>query len=85
MPLACNLCLAFDREVWTVVKVSLAGGDAVTSYFGLRTFALDDGPKCKRPLLNGNFTFLAGFLDQVMHGWYTWLVYMAASWRFHGC
>jgi len=38
--------------------------DAVTSYFGLRTFALGDGPKGRRPLLNGNFTFLAGFLDQ---------------------
>ena len=40
------------------------GADAVLSYFGLRTFALGDGPKGKRPLLNGNFTFLAGFLDQ---------------------
>lgn len=38
--------------------------DCVLSYFGLRTFALGDGPKGKRPLLNGNFTFLAGFLDQ---------------------
>ena len=27
-------------------------------------FALGDGPKGKRPLLNGKFTFLAGFLDQ---------------------
>ena len=27
-------------------------------------FALGDGPKGKRPLLNNNFTFLAGFLDQ---------------------
>jgi beta-galactosidase/beta-glucuronidase len=45
------------------LKVS-AGADTVLSYFGLRTFALGDGPKGKRPLLNGNFTFLAGFLDQ---------------------
>ena len=53
------------------LKVSLdsdaeGGGaaDEVLAYFGLRTFALGDGPKGKRPLLNGNFTFLAGFLDQ---------------------
>lgn len=39
------------------------GQDEVLSYFGLRTFALGGGDK-KRPLLNGNFTFLAGFLDQ---------------------
>jgi len=41
-----------------------SGGDEVVSYFGLRTFALGDGPKGKRPLLNGKFVFLAGFLDQ---------------------
>lgn len=48
------------------LKVSLApaGGDEVLSYFGLRTFALGEGPAGRRPLLNGNFTFLAGFLDQ---------------------
>ena len=46
------------------LTVTLSSGDAVTSYFGLRTFALGEGPKGKRPLLNGNFTFLAGFLDQ---------------------
>jgi hypothetical protein len=40
------------------------GTDTVTSYFGLRTFKLGDGPKGKRPLLNGRFTFAAGFLDQ---------------------
>ena len=40
------------------------GTDTVTSYFGLRTFELGDGPKGKRPLLNGKFTFAAGFLDQ---------------------
>lgn len=34
------------------------------SYFGMRTFELGDGPKGKRPLLNNNFTFMAGFLDQ---------------------
>jgi len=38
--------------------------DNVTAYFGLRTFALGNGPKGKRPLLNGNFTFYIGFLDQ---------------------
>jgi len=50
------------------LKVSLDSGDSVTSYFGLRTFVLGDGPggnaTARRPLLNGNFTFLAGFLDQ---------------------
>ena len=41
------------------------GADTVTAYFGLRTYRLGDGPKGKRPLLNGKFTFAAGFLDQV--------------------
>ena len=41
-----------------------AATDTVLSYFGLRTFVLGDGPKGKRPLLNGEFTFMAGFLDQ---------------------
>ena len=40
------------------------GADTVTAYFGLRTYKLGDGPKGKRPLLNGKFTFAAGFLDQ---------------------
>jgi hypothetical protein len=40
--------------------------DVVTGYFGLRTFTLGADVKGtgKRPLLNGKFTFLAGFLDQ---------------------
>jgi len=38
--------------------------DRVVSYFGLRTFELGPGPAGDRPLLNGKFTFLAGFLDQ---------------------
>jgi hypothetical protein len=46
------------------LKVTLDSGDAVTSYFGLRTFAKGKGPHGLRPLLNGQFTFLAGFLDQ---------------------
>jgi len=47
------------------VEISVAAGtDSVLSYFGLRTFKLGDGPKGKRPLLNGEFTFMAGFLDQ---------------------
>lgn len=37
--------------------------DKVISYFGLRTFALSIN-SVARPLLNGNFTFMAGFLDQ---------------------
>ena len=52
----------FDPYLYDL-KVSTSG-DSVTAYFGLRTFVLGDGPKGKRPLLNGNFTFLAGFLDQ---------------------
>ena len=43
--------------------------DTVLSYFGLRTFALDDanagtGKGTQRPLLNGNYTYLIGMLDQ---------------------
>lgn len=45
------------------LKIS-TGTDSVLAYFGLRTIALGDGPKGKRPFLNGNFTFFAGFLDQ---------------------
>mmetsp|Transcript_11789 Transcript_11789/g.18151 ORF Transcript_11789/g.18151 Transcript_11789/m.18151 type:complete len:677 (-) Transcript_11789:448-2478(-) len=44
--------------------VITVGDDSVLAYVGLRTFDLGDGPKGKRPFLNGNFTFLAGFLDQ---------------------
>lgn len=44
--------------------VVTAGNDRVISYFGLRTFALGQASKGARPLLNGNFTFMAGFLDQ---------------------
>mmetsp|Transcript_86267 Transcript_86267/g.252342 ORF Transcript_86267/g.252342 Transcript_86267/m.252342 type:complete len:642 (+) Transcript_86267:55-1980(+) len=45
------------------------GTDVVGSYFGLRTFVLGQRPNRKginvtRPVLNGKFTFLAGFLDQ---------------------
>jgi hypothetical protein len=42
------------------------GSDTVISYFGLRTFTVGKTPgnNVTRPLLNGKFTFLAGFLDQ---------------------
>eukprot|EP00929_Paragymnodinium_shiwhaense_P000723 TRINITY_DN100959_c0_g1_i1.p1 TRINITY_DN100959_c0_g1~~TRINITY_DN100959_c0_g1_i1.p1 ORF type:complete len:677 (-),score=99.43 TRINITY_DN100959_c0_g1_i1:260-2224(-) len=40
-----------------------SGDDTVVSYFGLRTFELGGG-NMTRPLLNQEFTFLAGFLDQ---------------------
>lgn len=40
------------------------GDDEVLSYFGLRTFTLEDGRHGKQPHLNGKYTFLAGFLDQ---------------------
>lgn len=45
------------------LKITI-GSDTVLAYFGLRTFQLGDGPKGKRTLLNGKFTFAAGFLDQ---------------------
>ena len=51
----------------TVSALGMAGADRVLAYFGLRAFALGGGPKAKvgkRALLSGNFTFLAGFLDQ---------------------
>jgi beta-galactosidase/beta-glucuronidase len=55
----------WSTESPTLYDVNItAGGDTVVSYFGLRTFALGDGPKGKRPLLNGKFVFAAGFLDQ---------------------
>lgn len=59
-----------NAQLWSTTSPHLydlrisAGKDSVLSYFGLRTFALGDGPAGKRPLLNGQFTFLAGFLDQ---------------------
>ncbi|CAE8719979.1 unnamed protein product, partial [Polarella glacialis] len=41
------------------------GKDTVFAYFGLRTFTLGkSSTEVTRPLLNGQFTFLAGFLDQ---------------------
>ena len=54
------------------MHVELEGGDAVVTYFGLREIALgaaqdhsgDAASGVTRPLLNGNFTFFAGFLDQ---------------------
>jgi hypothetical protein len=61
-----------DAKLWTPdepnlydLKVS-TGSDTVLAYFGLRTFTLGKTPgiDVTRPLLNGKFTFLAGFLDQ---------------------
>ena len=50
------------------VEISVAAGtDSVLSYFGLRTFKLGDGPKGKRPLLNGEFTFMASVLHMHIH------------------
>ena len=54
------------------MHVELEGGDAVVTYFGLREVALgaamdrsgDAASGVTRPLLNGEFTFFAGFLDQ---------------------
>jgi beta-galactosidase/beta-glucuronidase len=44
------------------LKVTTAT-DYVLAYFGLRTFELSTGAR-KQPLLNGKYTFMAGFLDQ---------------------
>lgn len=42
--------------------------DSVESYFGLRTIRLGlDEEGVLRPLLNGRFSYLAGWLDQVRH------------------
>ena len=38
--------------------------DSVVGYFGLRSIRLGVRDNTTRPLLNGNFTFLAGWLDQ---------------------
>jgi sucrose-6-phosphate hydrolase SacC (GH32 family) len=40
--------------------------DSVRGYFGMRTFRLGtvNGSATRRPLLNGNYTFAAGWLDQ---------------------
>ena len=47
------------------LTVSLGGIDTVDSYFGVRTFTLGkDANNVTRPLLNGQFLFLSGWLDQ---------------------
>jgi len=61
-------------ELWSPASPHLydlrvsTGEDAVLSYFGLRTFKLGlatvEGKQVSRPLLNGQFSFLPGFLDQ---------------------
>jgi len=47
------------------LDVQFSGSDSISSYFGLRTITIGkDSHGVTRPLLNGNFTFLAGWLDQ---------------------
>ena len=48
------------------VAITLDGGDAVGTYFGLRTIALgrDAALNVSRPLLNGEAVFMSGWLDQ---------------------
>ena len=48
------------------LHITLESGDTVIAYFGLRKVSLGAGGKVSatRPLLNGKFTFFAGFLDQ---------------------
>ena len=62
----------FVPNLWTPnspflynITVALASGDSVDSYFGVRTFTLGvDDNNVTRPLLNGQFIFLSGVLDQ---------------------
>jgi hypothetical protein len=42
-----------------------AGGDTVLGYFGMRSFHVGHADGVVRPILNGEPTFLAGWLDQV--------------------
>ncbi|KAH7101753.1 alpha-L-arabinofuranosidase B [Auriculariales sp. MPI-PUGE-AT-0066] len=46
------------------LKVTLASGDAVTGYFGMRTISKTVVNGFLRPALNGRFLFTAGCLDQ---------------------
>ena len=47
------------------LSVRVAGGDRVTSYFGMRSISVGQGPDGKlRTLLNGKFVFSLGTLDQ---------------------
>jgi galactose mutarotase len=59
------------------LRVSLAGGDAVTSYFGMRKIAVGaDGAGFNRLLLNGRPLFELGTLDQ---GWWPDGLYTAPT------
>jgi beta-galactosidase/beta-glucuronidase len=47
------------------MTVTLVGVESVGSYFGVRTFTLGkDANNVTRPLLNGEFLFMSGWLDQ---------------------
>ncbi|RDI26565.1 AbfB domain-containing protein [Lentzea flaviverrucosa] len=46
------------------LRVTLAGGDAVTGYFGMRSLGKAMVGGVMRPLLNGKFVFQSGTLDQ---------------------
>jgi hypothetical protein len=46
------------------LKVTLAGGDAVSGYFGMRSLGKAMVGGVMRPLLNGKFVFQQGTLDQ---------------------
>jgi hypothetical protein len=54
-----------NPHLYDLVVTLSSGGDSVLSYFGMRTFQLENvNGGLKRPVLNGKFTFMAGWLDQ---------------------
>ena len=72
-----NLTIPVPVHLWSDknpflydLKITVAANskvvDTITSYFGLRTFELQATATGgnMRPMLNDNFTFMAGFLDQ---------------------
>jgi beta-galactosidase/beta-glucuronidase len=75
MPTALTIDIPPPRHLWSPdspslykLKIRLGGNevdsDSVDSYFGLRSFTLGSINGTVRPLLNGEFVFMMGWLDQ---------------------
>ena len=61
--LGCGHTARADGSV--LVRSVTAGSDSVDGYFGMREVKLGkDSGGSTRPMINGKFRFLAGFLDQ---------------------